>query len=150
MLCAVYGWLSIDKSTDPFVNRINQLMHRLVQAALPGSFLVELFPSMLYLPDWMARWKREGRAWFMKDTKMFEDLLADVQNKMVSKHRAVKSFEIKTLHPSARGHRGALLRSYVIGRREKIRPQQAGSGMAGRNDVVSRHQYISPLHIDDS
>lgn len=84
VLCAVYGWLSIDKSSDPFVDRINKLMHRLVYAALPGSFLVEIFPSMLYLPEWMAKWKREGRRWFEKDTKMFEDLLTDVQNKMVS------------------------------------------------------------------
>lgn len=87
VLCAVYGWLSIDKSSDPFVDRINKLMHRLVYAALPGSFLVEIFPSMLYLPEWMAKWKREGRRWFEKDTKMFEDLLTDVQNKMVCPSR---------------------------------------------------------------
>ncbi|KAJ3558855.1 hypothetical protein NM688_g681 [Phlebia brevispora] len=82
VLCAVYGWLSIDKSSDPIVQRINDVMHRIVRACLPGAHLVEFFPSMLYLPEWMAKWKREARSWFRKDTVMFEGLLHDVKTKM--------------------------------------------------------------------
>lgn len=84
IFCAVYGWLSGDKSSDPFIDRIYPFMERLTHAAMPGSYLVEIFPSMIYLPEWMAKWKREGRKWFKKDTQAFERLLSDVQNKMVS------------------------------------------------------------------
>ncbi|PSR85636.1 hypothetical protein PHLCEN_2v5365 [Hermanssonia centrifuga] len=84
VLSAVYGWLPIDSSADSLVGRINEMMHRVVQACLPGAFLVEIFPSMLYLPDWMATWKRKGKDFFRKDTAMFEELLDDVRNKMNS------------------------------------------------------------------
>ncbi|KAE9397734.1 cytochrome P450 [Gymnopus androsaceus JB14] len=75
VLCAVYGWDPIQKSDDPLITRINDLMHRLVRAALPGAFLVEIFPMMLHLPDWMAKWKREGSEWHRKDTEMFEGFI---------------------------------------------------------------------------
>ena len=84
VLSAVYGWLPIDNSADALVTRINELMHRVVLACLPGAYLVEIFPAMLHLPEWMARWKREGRAWFRKDTAMFEGFMEDVRGKMVS------------------------------------------------------------------
>jgi len=82
VLSAVYGWPPIGKSSDPLVNRINDLMHRLVRAALPGAFLVEIFPVMKYLPSWMAKWKREGLEWHRKDTEMFQDLMLDVEKQM--------------------------------------------------------------------
>lgn len=30
---------------------------------------------MLHLPDWMAKWKREGLEWHRKDTEMFEGFI---------------------------------------------------------------------------
>lgn len=83
MLCAIYGWLSIGTGADPIVDRINEHMERTFQASLPGNFLVESFPSMLYLPSWMAKWKREGLNWHRKDTEMFRRLIDDVKADMV-------------------------------------------------------------------
>lgn len=34
---------------------------------------------MMYIPTSLARWKREGYAWFKKDTDMFLGLLEDVK-----------------------------------------------------------------------
>lgn len=84
VLTAVYGWLPIDTSADTLVTRINALAERIVHACAPGAYFVEIFPSMLYLPEWLAKWKREGRAWFRKDTNMFEGFFDEVAMKMVS------------------------------------------------------------------
>ncbi|KAE9389979.1 cytochrome P450 [Gymnopus androsaceus JB14] len=84
ILCAVYGWDLIQKSDDPFITRINDLAHRLVRAALPGAYLVEIFPMMLHLPNWMAKWKREGLEWHRKDTEMFEGFIDKVKTEMVT------------------------------------------------------------------
>ncbi|KAJ3557244.1 hypothetical protein NM688_g1574 [Phlebia brevispora] len=67
VLCAVYGWSSIDTSRDHIVDRINHIMHRIAQACLP---------------DWMAKWKRDGKAFFETHNAFFEDLLQEVDSKM--------------------------------------------------------------------
>lgn len=59
-------------------------MHRVVQAALPGRFLVEIMPWMRYLPDWMASWKRKGKESFIQDSNMFKGYLQNVKNEVVS------------------------------------------------------------------
>ena len=68
---------------DALVARINDLMHRIVHAALPGAYLVEIFPAMKHLPTWMAKWKREGLEWYAKDTAMFEGFMDTVRNQVV-------------------------------------------------------------------
>lgn len=58
-------------------------MHRVVQAALPGRFLVEIIPWMRYLPDWMASWKKKGKESFRQDSKMFKGFLGNVKAEVV-------------------------------------------------------------------
>ncbi|KAF8191538.1 cytochrome P450 [Mycena galopus ATCC 62051] len=79
ILGIAYGWPGLDPSQDSLVTRINDLAHRLVQATLPGAFLVEVFPVMKSLPLWMAKWKREGLEWHRKDTLLFEGLMNDAK-----------------------------------------------------------------------
>ncbi|KAJ7482244.1 cytochrome P450 [Mycena galericulata] len=79
VLGVVYGWPGLDETGDNLVTRVNDLMHRLVRAALPGAFLVEIFPFMNKLPECMAKWKREGREWHRKDTLLFEGMMNDVK-----------------------------------------------------------------------
>ncbi|KAJ7163864.1 cytochrome P450, partial [Mycena crocata] len=66
------------------VRRINDLMHRVVQAALPGNFLVEIIPWMCYLPDWLAKWKRDGKAHFVEDSTMFKTFLGNVKDQVAT------------------------------------------------------------------
>lgn len=84
VLSAIYAWPPITKADDALVNRINDLMHRLVRSALPGAYLVEIFPAMKHLPTWMAKWKREGLEWHRKDTEMFQGFYDDVNKTMAS------------------------------------------------------------------
>jgi hypothetical protein len=44
-----------------------------------GNYFVDIFPWMMHIPTSLARWKREGYAWFKKDTDMFLGLLEDVK-----------------------------------------------------------------------
>ncbi|KAL0954354.1 hypothetical protein HGRIS_003348 [Hohenbuehelia grisea] len=66
---------------DPIIKWIDDFIHRIVRAALPGAFLVEIFPVMLHLPNWIARWKAENFKWHQDATAVFEDLLEDVRQK---------------------------------------------------------------------
>ena len=59
-------------------------MHRAMQAALPGAYLVEIFPVMKHLPTWMAPWKKWGLEWYKKDTEMFQGLYDGVAKTLVS------------------------------------------------------------------
>lgn len=83
VLSAVYGWVPIGTDGDTLVDRINDVMHRIARASLPGAHLVELLPRMLHLPDWMAKWKREAKYDFKQNTQLFEGLLDDVRAKVV-------------------------------------------------------------------
>lgn len=58
-------------------------MERVVKAAAPGAFLVEIMPWMLHLPDSIAKWKREGKQRFKEDSEMFKSFLGDVRKQVV-------------------------------------------------------------------
>ncbi|KIM35765.1 hypothetical protein M413DRAFT_32229 [Hebeloma cylindrosporum] len=72
VLAAVYGWAPVQSKDDPIVTRINEIMERLMLAALPGAYMVDIFPIMKRLPTWIAPWKKWGLEWQKKDTDMFQ------------------------------------------------------------------------------
>ncbi|KAF5343048.1 hypothetical protein D9758_011153 [Tetrapyrgos nigripes] len=82
ILTALYGMESVQSKDDPLVARINDCMHRLTRACMPGSYLVEFLPIMKYLPEALAPWKKEGNEWYNKDTAMFQGFLDEVQSKV--------------------------------------------------------------------
>lgn len=84
VLSAVYGWPPIKSKDDPIVTRINDFMHRLVRSALPGAYLVEIFPVMKRLPTWAAPWKKWGLDWYRKDSEMFQGFYEGVAETVVS------------------------------------------------------------------
>lgn len=84
MKCAVYGTPPIESKDDPLVARIMEHMDRLVKSTLPGSFLVDIFPIMMYIPSWLAPWKREGLEWHRKDSIMFQEFMGEVKTNVVS------------------------------------------------------------------
>ncbi|PSR77855.1 hypothetical protein PHLCEN_2v7676 [Hermanssonia centrifuga] len=67
---------------DVIGSRVDEMLKRLSNACLPGSYLVEYFPIILHLPDMLAKWKREGKEFFKKDTIMFEGLMDSVRMKL--------------------------------------------------------------------
>ena len=79
----MYGWPRIGDKDKPVIQRIHAHTARIASAVVPGSFLVDVFPAMRHLPEWAAKWKREGRAWHRAETEMFEGFNRDVRERMV-------------------------------------------------------------------
>ncbi len=85
MLSACYGWTDLDSTADSVIHRINDIPARLggTIPSLPGAGIVQFLPWMLYLPEWLAGWKRKCREWHESDTKVFTSFLDDAENSKV-------------------------------------------------------------------
>ncbi|KAI0052748.1 cytochrome P450 [Auriscalpium vulgare] len=60
----VYGHTVVDDK-DPYVRLVEKASQSTSEAALPGAFLVDLFPSLKYVPEWVpgAGFKKKAREW---------------------------------------------------------------------------------------
>ena len=56
-------------------------LHAIEVSALPGSYLIDIFPSLLHIPKVLSKWKQEGDHWYHENTSMFEQMLAEVRQK---------------------------------------------------------------------
>ncbi len=84
---AIYGRPLVDSSTDAMVAHINELVHTLTRSATPGAHLVEVFPSMLYIPECFAKWKRDGKKLHKYWSTVLHDFTMEVQYKAVSHYQ---------------------------------------------------------------
>jgi hypothetical protein len=68
-MSVTYG-LEIQEEDDPYLEVAVRADRSLTAIAKPGAFLVDLFPSLKYVPAWMpgASFKRKTRVW-EKDAK---------------------------------------------------------------------------------
>ncbi|KAI0295706.1 cytochrome P450 [Russula brevipes] len=59
-----YGHTVVDNN-DPYVRLVEEASQSTSEAAVPGAFLVDLFPSLKYVPEWMpgAGFKKKAREW---------------------------------------------------------------------------------------
>ncbi|KAK7681933.1 hypothetical protein QCA50_014895 [Cerrena zonata] len=82
VLSTCYSLPPVASADDPVLTRINNFMHRIESAARPGEYLVELFPWMLRLPKWMAKWHRDAEEAHERDTKMFMEFHMDAKQRV--------------------------------------------------------------------
>ncbi|KAI0319836.1 cytochrome P450 [Amylostereum chailletii] len=68
----VYGH-TVKDNTDRYVRLVEAASASTSEAALPGAFLVDLFPSLKYVPEWMpgAGFKTKAREW----RKLSQDMI---------------------------------------------------------------------------
>ncbi|KAL0067925.1 hypothetical protein AAF712_005094 [Marasmius tenuissimus] len=61
-------------ATDPYVELANRAMQGLSEASIPGTFLVDFFPVLKYIPEWLpgGGFKRRARVW-KKETYELRD-----------------------------------------------------------------------------
>lgn len=52
------------------------------RVAAPGKYLVDLLPILMYLPSWLAPFKREAAAHRKREVTLFSNLVADVQKEI--------------------------------------------------------------------
>ena len=58
------------------------VVHNVERVGSPGSYLVDAFPFLMYLPDWLAPFKRELKALHREELDLFRGLLNDVRRQM--------------------------------------------------------------------
>ena len=76
-----YGTL-IQTGEEPELRRILGVVHTVERVASPGAYLVDTFPVLMYLPEWLAPFKREARKLHNNEIGLFRDLLYGVKEKM--------------------------------------------------------------------
>ncbi|KAL2062551.1 hypothetical protein VTL71DRAFT_6817 [Oculimacula yallundae] len=74
--------LATDLRTDAYIKRALQVVHTVERVASPGTYLVDTFPVLLYLPRWLAPFKREADALHHEEISLFRELLHDVRDRM--------------------------------------------------------------------
>jgi len=63
---------------------MDEFANSLGEAALPGAHLVEIFPTLQYLPRCLSKWRRDAEEKFKKFDLKFEEMFLRVKNEVVS------------------------------------------------------------------
>ncbi|KAI0088578.1 cytochrome P450 [Irpex rosettiformis] len=79
MFSSVYG-RSISPDS-PYIKRSQQHITKIVASAAPGAHLCDLVPPLKLIPTWLAPWKRDALAWHEEESRMFETLYSEVEDK---------------------------------------------------------------------
>ncbi|KAF5372497.1 hypothetical protein D9758_005230 [Tetrapyrgos nigripes] len=82
-LSVVYNLPTLESANDPAIARINEFVLRLTQATFPGTYLVEYFPWLKYLPAFISKWKSDAQMWFRRNTELFRGLYDGVRDRMI-------------------------------------------------------------------
>ena len=67
-------------------------VHALERVASPGAYLVDTFPVLGNLPDWLAPFKRYGKMLHDQELSLFRTLLGDVDREIANGTAAKSSF----------------------------------------------------------
>jgi len=67
---------------DPLLKRLFLELHEVERVASPGQYLVDVLPVLMYLPDWLAPFKRELKQLHRNELAIMQGLLNDVKAEM--------------------------------------------------------------------
>ncbi|OAP55993.1 hypothetical protein AYL99_10145 [Fonsecaea erecta] len=73
---------TVDTGDEAYVRDILQIVHTVERVASPGAYLVDTFPALLWLPAWLAPFKREAARLHAFEIKVFRGLLLEVRDQM--------------------------------------------------------------------
>ena len=62
--------------------RILKVVHNVERIASPGAYLVDIFPSLMHLPDFLASFKREGKRLHAEELDLFTSQMLDVEKRL--------------------------------------------------------------------
>lgn len=75
---------AIKTGDEELVQRILEAVHTVERVASPGSYLVDSFPSLMYLPRSLAPFKQELTRLHDRELALFRGLVEDVREEMRS------------------------------------------------------------------
>jgi hypothetical protein len=99
MVKIVYG-MTINDKDDEYISNAEEALRVLGEAGTPGRFLVDIFPSMKWIPIWFpgAEWKRKAKYWASSNAKVLSHPFEWVKKQMVKRH----SFTDTPIHVAER------------------------------------------------
>ncbi|KAJ7627935.1 cytochrome P450 [Mycena polygramma] len=83
ILRITYG-IEVQEENDPFVTLIEHANDNFNLATAPGAFLVDVFPVMLQIPEFLAPFKRTARVWARATKDMVEAPFLFVRRQMAA------------------------------------------------------------------
>lgn len=78
ILRLAYGKV-VETGEEEYIKRIMMVNHHLERIASPGSYLVDTFPVLMWLPRWLAPFKREGEMLHKEELDLFAGLIDGVR-----------------------------------------------------------------------
>ncbi|KAF8970084.1 CyP450 monooxygenase [Flammula alnicola] len=106
IISLAYG-INVQPRNDPYIMTAQEGVHPILEAAMPGAFLVDQFPILKYVPEWMpgAGFKRKARRWRHLQEQMlnkpYDALIRTMEN-----GTAKTSFAFNSLQQMAAGKGG--------------------------------------------
>lgn len=82
---------------ESFVKRILAVVHHVERVASPGAYVVDTFPSLMYLPEWLAPFKREGKKLHQEELELFTGLIKNVEQRENNGELKEENFTTKWL-----------------------------------------------------
>ncbi|KAJ7059778.1 cytochrome P450 [Mycena amicta] len=83
ILRITYG-IEVQEEDDPFVSLIEKANDNFSAATAPGAFMVDVFPSLLYIPELLAPFKQKAKVWARATTNMVEAPYLFVRRQMAA------------------------------------------------------------------
>jgi hypothetical protein len=101
IISIAYG-LDVLTKDDPYIAAAEKGIYPLVVAAIPGTFLVDTFPWLKYVPSWMpfAGFQRKAKEWRELTMTMIEKPFEAGKRKFVRKIIFQSTFAHHSLSPS--------------------------------------------------
>ncbi|KAK6988057.1 cytochrome p450 [Favolaschia claudopus] len=83
IMSATYG-IEVQPQNDPYVATAEQALHTLAVAAVPGRYLVDVFPVIKYVPSWFpgAGFRRSAEIWKQLALATVETPFAETKRRM--------------------------------------------------------------------
>ncbi|KAI9655506.1 MAG: hypothetical protein M1821_005299 [Bathelium mastoideum] len=72
------------------MRRVFEVGHTVERVGSPGQYLVDTLPMMMWLPEWLAPWKRELNRLHKRELGLFRELLDDVRAQMAAEKGGAK------------------------------------------------------------
>ena len=84
ILSITYG-IKVQESDDPYIAIAEEAMKGFNQTGLPGTFFVDLFPILKYVPSWFpgAGFQKKAAHWKAVNTSLKEKPFRYVQKQLV-------------------------------------------------------------------
>jgi hypothetical protein len=87
IMSITYG-IDVQESGDPYISLADDALKGISEAAVLGTFWVDLFPSLKYLPSWLpgAGFQKKAAHWREVNASLSEKPFRYVEDQLVGDH----------------------------------------------------------------